>query len=76
MKLSVDDQGRLLGADLFRPNSSFEVTIQPDGSILLVELKPVPVLRPRRLNGRLRGAETPVDRQTVAAAVRADRDAR
>lgn len=56
----------------------FDVTIQPDGSIRLVELteKEVPVVKPRRVNGRLRGAEIALNRDTVAAAVRAERDAR
>lgn len=76
MKLTSDSQGRLGSAKLFRPKADFEATVQPDGSIRLVELTNVPVVKPRRVDGRLRGADIPLSRETVAAAVRADRDAR
>ena len=76
MALTADEQGRLASAELFRPKASFDVTVQPDGSIRLVELAQVPVVKPRRINGRLRGAEVRQSRETVAAAVRAERDAR
>jgi hypothetical protein len=76
MKLTADGQGRLGNAELFRPKADFEATVQPDGSIRLVELTPVPVVKPRRVGGRLRGAEVRWSRETVAAAVRAERDAR
>lgn len=78
MRLTVDERGSLTNAELFRPQASFDATIQPDGSILLVKLAepPVPVVKPRRDNGRLRGAEVVLNRETVAAAVRAERDAR
>jgi hypothetical protein len=75
MKMTADSQGRLGGAELFRPKAEFEATVQPDGSVRLVELTQVPVVKPRRVNGRLRGADLPVSRETVAAAVRAIRDA-
>lgn len=78
MRLTVDERGNLSSAELFRPKASFDATIQPDGSILLVKLAepPLPVVRPRRDNGRLRGAEVALNRETVAAAVRAERDTR
>jgi hypothetical protein len=76
MKLTADEEGRLGSSDLFRPKATFEATVQPDGSIRLVELAQIPVVKPRRLNGRLRGADVVLNRETVAAAVRADRDAR
>jgi hypothetical protein len=76
MKLTADSQGRLASAALFRPKTDFEATVQPDGSILLVELTQTPVVKPRRVGGRLRGADVCLNRETVAAAVRADRDAR
>lgn len=63
-------------ADLFRPNTAFDVSRQSDGVIRIAELTEVPVLKPRRVNGRLRGAAVNVSRETVAAAVRADRDER
>ena len=78
MKLTADEQGRLASPELFRPKAIFDATVQPDGSIRLVELpeKQVRVVKPRRVNGRLRGAEIALNRDTVAAAVRAERDAR
>ncbi|MEW6307029.1 MAG: hypothetical protein AB1705_26495 [Verrucomicrobiota bacterium] len=38
--------------------------------------KPVPVVKPRRVKGRLRGADVRLSKETLAAAVRAERDAR
>lgn len=77
MKLVADDCGRLSSPELFRPKASFDATIQADGSIRLVELaEPVPVVKPRRVNGRLRGAKLSLSGETMAAAVRAERDAR
>jgi hypothetical protein len=76
MRLTADSEGRLGSAELFRPQADFEATVQPDGSVCLVELTQVPVVKPRRVNGRLRGADVRLSRETVAAAVRAERDAR
>ena len=76
MKLTADSQGKLGSAELFRPKADFEATVQPDGSVRLVELTQVPAVKPRRLDGRLRGADVRLSRETVAAAVRAERDAR
>jgi hypothetical protein len=76
MKLTADSQGRLGSAELFRPKADFEATVQLDGSIRLVELTQVPVVKPRHVNGRLRGAEVSLSRHAVAGAVRAERDAR
>jgi hypothetical protein len=76
MKLTADSQGRLGSPELFRPKADFEATVQSDGSIRLVELTDVPVMKPRRIDGRLRGADICLPRETVAAAVRAERDAR
>jgi hypothetical protein len=76
MKLTADNQGRLGSTVLFRPETDFEATVQPDGSVRLVELTQVPVVKPRRVDGRLRGADVHLSRELVAAAVRAVRDAR
>jgi len=65
--------------DLFPPFKSFSAERQPDGSIRLIELveKRVPVVRPLRVNGKLRWPERlRPSRATIAAAVRADRDSR
>lgn len=78
MRLTADEQGRLTSAELFRPKATFDATVQPDGSIRLVEFAQAraPVVKPRRVNGRLRGADVRLSRESVAAAVRAERDAR
>lgn len=76
MKLTADSEGRLGNAELFRPKADFEAIIEADGSIRLVELTQVPVVKPRRVAGRLRGAAVRLTRQTIAAAVRAERDAK
>jgi len=76
MKLTADSEGRIGNAELFRPKADFEATVQPDGSIRLVELNQVPIVKPRRVGGRLRGADVHLEREAVAAAVRAERDAR
>ena len=76
MKLTADSQGRLGSAELFRPQADFEATVQMEGSVRLVELTQVPIVKPRRVDGRLRGAEIDLNREIVAAAVRTERDAR
>jgi hypothetical protein len=73
MKLTADSQGRLGSAELFRPKADFEAMVQPDGGVRLVELAQVPVVKPQRVDGRLRGAKVRMSRETVAAAVRAAR---
>jgi hypothetical protein len=77
MKLVTDDRGRLTSAGLFRPNTAFDATPQPDGSIRVVQLREakVPTLKPQRVNGRLR-LPVKISREIIAAAVRADRDER
>ena len=76
MTLTTDDRGRLTGAGLFRPNTSFDAQPQPDGSVRVVELAEIPFAKPQRIGGRVRGAAITLNRDTVAAAVRAERDAR
>ena len=41
-----------------------------------LEKRQVPIVRPRRIKGRLRGADVKLSPETIAAAVRADRDDR
>jgi len=76
MRLTADEQGRLTSTEQFRPKATFDATVQPDGNIRLVELAPARVVKPRRINGRLRDADVRLSRETVAAAVRAERDSR
>jgi hypothetical protein len=78
MKLVADSRGRLTAAEIFEPGKAFDVLRLPNGQILISELakKETPVVRPRRVKGRLRGAAIELDRASVAAAVRAERDER
>ena len=57
MKLTADRLGRLGSTGLFRPQTDFEATVQTDGSVHLVELSQVPVLKPRWVGDRLHGAD-------------------
>ncbi len=78
MKLKADDQGRLACAELFPPNGVFDAERLSDGSVRVIEqsAQGAPVVRARLVNGRLRGAEVTLSRETVAAAIRAERDTR
>jgi hypothetical protein len=78
MKVVADERSRIASTVLFKPRAVYDAKKGADGRIVLVELVPadVPTVKPRRVNGRLRGANVSVDRLTLAAAVRADRDAR
>ena len=77
MKLRTDSQRRLYGRDVLKPNSIYEAEREGE-RIVLIELKPAEprIVRARKINGRWTGAAIRVDRETVAAAVRADRDER
>ncbi len=77
MKLVADERGRLTSADLFRPGAAFDAQRQPDGSIRIVELveKEAPLVSPVRTKEGFLMLPVKVDRKTVAAAIRADRDA-
>ena len=76
MKLTADERGRISSPELFRPKATFDVTVQADGSIRLKEELPIPAVKPRRVNGRLRGAQLSLSKETIAAAIRAERDSR
>ncbi|HQL80491.1 MAG TPA: hypothetical protein PLU91_20000 [Verrucomicrobiota bacterium] len=78
MKLIADANGRLACKELFTPRKPFSAQRQPDGSIRVVELveKEVPVVRPRQTREGFLLLPQKLDRQTVSAAIRADRDAR
>jgi hypothetical protein len=76
VKLQADECGRITSAELFKPKTVFDVTVQPDGSIRLVELqKESPILQPERTRGGFLIFPAKVSRETVRAAIRADRDA-
>jgi hypothetical protein len=77
MKLIADSRGRLTAADLFRPNTAFDASYQPDGSIRVVELveKKVPVVRIKRNKNGIFSCPVRLSRQDIRAAIRADREA-
>jgi hypothetical protein len=77
MKLVADENGRLACKELFTPRKPFSAERQPDGSIRVVELveKDVPVVRPVRTKEGFLLLPCKLDRRTVSAAIRADRDA-
>jgi hypothetical protein len=78
MKLVADERSRIASTVLFKPRAVYDAERHPDGTIVLIELVPaeVPTVKPRRLNGRLHGADISLDAKTIAAAVQADRDSR
>ena len=77
MKLVADSRGRLTAAELFRPGTAYDASRQPDGTIRLAELveKEAPVVRIKQLAKGFVQWPVKVDRKTIAAAIRADRDA-
>jgi hypothetical protein len=78
MKLLADSKGRLACKALFPPRTPFSAQRQADGSIRVVELveKEVPVVRPVRTREGFLMLPRKLDRKTITAAIRADRDAR
>jgi len=78
MTLTCADKGRLEGDGLLRANAAYEAAVEPDGRIRLTEVEPeaIPVVTPRVVSDRLMGADVSLDRSRVAAAIRAERDAR
>jgi hypothetical protein len=76
--LVADDRSRIASTVLFKPRAVYDAERGADGRIVLVELvaAEVPTVKPRRINGRLRGANILLSPKTVATAVRADRDSR
>jgi hypothetical protein len=78
MKLVADENGRLACKGFFTPRKAFSAERQPDGSIRLVELveKEVPTVRPVRTKEGFVMLPRKLDRQTITAVIRADRDAR
>lgn len=77
MKLIADSRGRLTAADLFRPNTAFDVSYQADGSIRVVELveKQVPVVKLKKNRDGTFSCPRKLSRNDIRAAIRADRDA-
>ena len=78
MKLIADENGRLGCNELFTPRKPLSAERQRDGSIRVIELveKEVPVVRPLRTREGFLMLPRKLDRKTISAAIRADRDAR
>lgn len=78
MRLTADDKGRLTCMELFRPKATFDVRRQPDGTVRIVELveKDVPIVQSVQLDDGLLVSPVKVSRETIRAALRADREAR
>ncbi|MBU6400365.1 MAG: hypothetical protein KGS61_08605 [Verrucomicrobia bacterium] len=78
MKLVADSNGRLACKELFTPRRAFSAERQADGSIRVVELvqKEAPLVEPVRTSQGFLMLPRQLDRKRVAAAIRADRDAR
>lgn len=77
MKLVADKNGRICSAELFPPRTAFDATRQPDGSVRVVELveKNAPLLKPVRTRQGFLMLPVKASRQSIRAALRADRDA-
>ena len=78
MKLVADSNGRLACKDLFTPGKPFSAERMGGGSIRLMELveNEVPSIQPVRTKDGFLMLPVKLDRRTVAAAIRADRDSR
>lgn len=77
MRLTADSKGRLTSAEMFPPGTTFNASLEPDGSRRLVELveKDVPLVKTRKSAGFVL-VDTKLDRAAIRSALRADRDAR
>jgi hypothetical protein len=76
MKLIADSRGRLTAKEIFQPGKAFDVRLQPDGSIRLVELpeRDVPVVKLKKGRDGLFYTPQPLTRDEARAAIRIDRD--
>jgi hypothetical protein len=78
MKVTTDDQGRLTCAELFAPDSTFDARRLPDGTVRITKVaeNDVPVVKSVLTKEGLMVSPVKVSRETIRAAIRADRDAR
>ena len=65
-----------MGAGLIRPHTAYDVSVQADGSIRLLELveNPVYVVRIKRNKDGTYGERRVLTQEEISAAIRADRD--
>ena len=78
MKLVADKNGRICSAELFPPRTAFDATLQPDGSVRVVELveKNAPLVKPVRTREGFLMLPVKASRQSIRVSIRADREAR
>lgn len=77
MKVTTDDQGRLACAELFPPRSTFDARRMPDGAVRIIKLEngEVPFVKSVITKDGLMISPVKIGRETIRAAIRADRDA-
>jgi hypothetical protein len=78
MKLVADKNGRICSVELFPPRTAFDASRQPDGSVRVVELveKEVPLVKPIRTAEGFLMLPVKISRESIRAAIHADRNAR
>jgi len=79
MRVETDEMGRLQCMELLPPNTAFNAELQDDGSVLLEPVSgelAIPVVNPVATQEGFLMLPVKLDRKKVAAAIRADRDAR
>ena len=77
MRVTTDEEGRMACAELFPPGSTFDARRMPDGAVRVVKLEngDVPVVKSVLTKDGLLISPVKISRQTIRAAIRADRDA-
>jgi hypothetical protein len=76
MTVRSDEEGRLVCAELFPPNSIFNAERQTDGSVRLKKIsEDIPVVEPILTPEGFLMLPIKLDRKKIASAIRADRDA-
>jgi hypothetical protein len=78
MTLTADSKGRLTSAELFKPGKSYDVAPMPDGGVRVIELveRQVPTVKVKFSKDGKFECRRLMTREQIAAAIRADRDAR
>jgi hypothetical protein len=66
-----------IAVEMFPPRTAFDASRQPDGSVRVVELveKEVPLVKPIRTREGFLMLPVKASRESIRAAIRADRDA-
>jgi len=78
MTVTADERKRIILAQA-KPGQRFDVQISGDGVFLVRRLEPIEqakLVKPRRVKGRLMGADVKFDRAAVVDSIREDRESR